>query len=50
MAFDLIGKARGVRVPDTEGQRDWVDMFREATKTGGIKAGQAKASESFGRD
>jgi predicted protein tyrosine phosphatase len=43
MAFDLIGKARGVRVPDTEGQRDWVDMFREATKTGGIKAGQAKA-------
>jgi Cyclin-dependent kinase inhibitor 3 (CDKN3) len=43
MAFDLIGKARGVKVPDTEGQRDWVDMFREATKTGGIKAGQAKA-------
>jgi protein-tyrosine phosphatase len=36
MAFDLIGKARGVKVPDTEGQRDWVDMFREATKTGGI--------------
>jgi protein-tyrosine phosphatase len=39
MAFDLIGKARGVKVPDTEGQRDWVDLFREATKTGGIKAG-----------
>jgi hypothetical protein len=36
MAFDLIGKARGVKVPDTEGQRDRVDMFREATKTGGI--------------
>jgi protein-tyrosine phosphatase len=34
MAF--IGKARGVKVPDTGGQRDWVDMFREATKTGGI--------------
>ena len=36
MAFDLIGKARGVKVPDTEGQRVWVDTFREATKTGGI--------------
>jgi protein-tyrosine phosphatase len=36
MAFDRIGKARGVKVPDTGGQRDWVDMFREATKTGGI--------------
>jgi protein-tyrosine phosphatase len=36
MAFDLIGKARGVKVPDTEAQRDWVDMFRETTKTGGI--------------
>jgi protein-tyrosine phosphatase len=35
-ALDRIGKARGVKVPDTEGQRDWVDMFREATKTGGI--------------
>ncbi|MFZ0495450.1 MAG: hypothetical protein WBE80_00095 [Methylocella sp.] len=35
-AFDRIGKARGLKVPDTEGQRDWVDMFREATKTGGI--------------
>jgi hypothetical protein len=50
MAFDLIGKARGVKVPDTEGQRDWVDMFREATKTGGIKAGQAKAWGAFGRN
>ena len=29
MAFDLIGKARGVKVPDTERQRDWVDMFRD---------------------
>jgi protein-tyrosine phosphatase len=43
MAFDRIGKARGVKVPDTEGQRDWVDMFREATATGGIQAGQTKA-------
>jgi hypothetical protein len=25
MAFDRIGKARGVKVPDTERQRDWVD-------------------------
>src|SRR3984893_12575789 len=29
MAFDLIGKARGVKVPDIERQRDWVDMFRD---------------------
>jgi predicted protein tyrosine phosphatase len=43
MAFDRIGKARGVKVPDTEPQQDWVDMFREATNTGGIKAGQTKA-------
>lgn len=43
MAFDLISKARGVKVPDTDRQRDWVDKFREATQTGGIKAGQAKA-------
>ncbi|MGI8569276.1 MAG: protein-tyrosine phosphatase family protein [Methylocella sp.] len=26
-AFNLIGKARGVDVPDTEGQRDWVDRL-----------------------
>ncbi|MGB6175952.1 MAG: protein-tyrosine phosphatase family protein, partial [Methylocella sp.] len=36
-ALDRIGKARGLKVPDTEGQRDWVDTFREATKTGGIR-------------
>jgi hypothetical protein len=36
MAFDRIGKARGAEVPETEGQRDWVDMFRETTTTGGI--------------
>jgi hypothetical protein len=33
-AFDLIGKARGVRVPDTEGQREWVAKFREIATTG----------------
>jgi len=36
MAFDRIGKARGVKVTDAEGQRNWADMFREATTTGGI--------------
>jgi protein-tyrosine phosphatase len=30
-AFDLIGKARGLKVPDTEGQREWVNKFRETT-------------------
>ncbi len=39
-AFDRIGEARGLKVPDTEGQRDWADMFREATKTGGIHPGE----------
>ncbi|MGH6837668.1 MAG: hypothetical protein ACREDT_02475 [Methylocella sp.] len=34
--FDLIGKARGLKVPDTEEQRDWVDEFRETITTGGI--------------
>lgn len=34
MAFNRIGKARGVKVPDTKGQRDRVDRFREAAKTG----------------
>jgi protein-tyrosine phosphatase len=28
-AFELIGKARGLRVPDTDGQRDWVVAFQE---------------------
>jgi hypothetical protein len=44
MAFDRIGKARGVKVPDTEGQRDWVDMFREATKTGGVHPARCHAT------
>jgi len=35
-AFDRIGKARGVKVPDTEGQRDWVDVFRDSATAGGI--------------
>lgn len=29
MAFEAIGRARGVSVPDTEGQRDWVTAFRD---------------------
>jgi hypothetical protein len=33
VAFELIGKVRGVRVPDTDGQRDWVVAFREAIVT-----------------
>jgi protein-tyrosine phosphatase len=36
MAFDRIGKARGIKVTDTEGQQDLVDMFRESTTNGGI--------------
>jgi len=28
--FEIIGKARGVSVPDTEGQRDWVVSFKDA--------------------
>jgi hypothetical protein len=30
-AFAMISKARGVGVPDTEGQRDWVTAFRDAS-------------------
>jgi protein-tyrosine phosphatase len=29
-AFDTIAKARGIRVPDTEAQRDWVSAFLAA--------------------
>ena len=29
-AFAAITKARGMNVPDTEGQRDWVTAFRES--------------------
>jgi protein-tyrosine phosphatase len=45
-AFDLIGKACGLKVPDTEGQRQWVTMFREttsgvsATATGTLGSGR----------
>lgn len=35
-AFDLIGKARGLKVPDTERQREWVDRFSQSMPTGGI--------------
>jgi hypothetical protein len=30
VAFAAITKARGMNVPDTEGQRDWVTAFRES--------------------
>jgi len=33
-AFRLISIARGIDVPDTEAQREWVMAFREATATG----------------
>ena len=29
-AFEVIGEARGVSVPDTERQRDWVTAFRDS--------------------
>jgi protein-tyrosine phosphatase len=29
-AFEMIGKARGMTVPDTGAQRDWVTAFQEA--------------------
>jgi protein-tyrosine phosphatase len=29
-AFEAIGRARGVRVPDTEGQRAWATAFRDS--------------------
>jgi protein-tyrosine phosphatase len=32
-AFEMIGKARGVSVPDTEEQRDWVAGFKDAIAT-----------------
>jgi len=34
-AFDLIAKARRVKVPDTEGQREWVGMFHQMVASGG---------------
>jgi protein-tyrosine phosphatase len=30
-AFDTIAKARGIEVPDTQAQRDWVSAFLAAT-------------------
>jgi protein-tyrosine phosphatase len=30
VAFEAIGEARGVSVPDTAGQRDWVTTFRDS--------------------
>jgi hypothetical protein len=32
VAFGVIGEARGVSVPDTEGQRDLVTSFRDAVR------------------
>lgn len=32
-AFEMIEKARGVRVPETDAQRDWVAAFQGATTT-----------------
>jgi protein-tyrosine phosphatase len=29
-AFDTIARARGMQVPDTEAQRNWVSAFRAA--------------------
>jgi protein-tyrosine phosphatase len=33
-AFEMIGEARGVRVPDTAEQRDWVTTFQDAVAIG----------------
>jgi hypothetical protein len=41
-AFGLIGKARGLKVPDTEGQRDWVERFRDAAATSGTVGPEAR--------
>jgi protein-tyrosine phosphatase len=40
-AFEVIGKARSVSVPDTDEQRDWVTAFRESA----IAAGLASAMQ-----
>lgn len=32
-AFEMIEKARGVTIPDTNEQREWVERFEEATRT-----------------
>ena len=31
-ALDLIAGARGIKVPDTDAQRDWIFAFREALR------------------
>ncbi len=33
-AFDTIAEARGIQVPDTQAQRDWVSAFLAATEQG----------------
>jgi hypothetical protein len=32
-AFDVIGRARGLNVPDTDGQRDWLTVFCDSAAT-----------------
>jgi hypothetical protein len=32
-AFEIISNARGLRVPDTDAQRDWVTAFRDGIST-----------------
>jgi protein-tyrosine phosphatase len=39
-ALHVIGKARGVEVPDTDGQRDWVAKFHEAITNDRILSGK----------
>jgi protein-tyrosine phosphatase len=38
-AFDIIRKARGVTVPDTAEQRDWVIAFRDAVAAAAVNVG-----------
>jgi protein-tyrosine phosphatase len=45
-AFEIIGKARGVKVPDNDGQRDWVERFHEATISLQSKAAPKTARRS----
>jgi protein-tyrosine phosphatase len=40
LAFEVIGKARGVSVPDTDGQREWLRAFRDAVPN--VRNGEAE--------
>jgi protein-tyrosine phosphatase len=35
-AFAMIGKARGVKVPDTDEQRQWVAAFHDSVRQSGV--------------